>query len=206
MLKEVFISLVSEYTEDKEYVNSLWDQIFKNHSKENRYYHNLSHLENVYKHLRCVKKDIFDWDMTLFSLFYHDYVYNILKKNNEERSAQKAIEVLYSLPIKSERIELCKEIIIATQGHQISKINDINYFTDADLSILGSSWQDYKMYFEQVRKEYINYPDFIYRKGRIKVLQQFINMPRIFKTHYFYDIFENQAKKNLQKEIILLSK
>ncbi|SEM05868.1 Predicted metal-dependent phosphohydrolase, HD superfamily [Aquimarina amphilecti] len=206
MLKEIFIELVSKYSNDQKVLYSLWDYIAKNYGKKNRYYHNLSHLENLYQKLLLVQKEIFDWDIVLFALFYHDCIYNVLKQDNEERSAQKAEEVLSSLFISSERVELCKEIILATKGHQISKNNDVNYFTDADLSILGSRWIDYEMYFKQVRKEYKYYPDFMYNKGRIKVLQHFIEMPKIYKTRHFYNTLEKQAKQNLQKEIDLLSK
>ncbi|WP_299221115.1 hypothetical protein [uncultured Aquimarina sp.] len=206
MLKEVFISLVSKYSVDKEYANSLWDEIAKNHSKKNRYYHNLSHLENLYYNLLSIQEEILDWDIILFAIFYHDFVYNVLKQDNEEQSAQKAIDVLRSLSIDPERIQLCKEIILATKGHQISEKMDVNHFTDADLSILGSTWADYETYYKNVRKEYKYYPDFMYNKGRIKVLKHFIDMPRIFKTDYFYNTLENQAKNNLRQEINLLSK
>lgn len=191
---------------DKEYADSLWDEIARNHSKKNRYYHNLSHLENLYQNLLLIKEEILDWDIILFAIFYHDFVYNVLKQDNEEKSAQKAIDILRSLSIDPKRIQLCKEIILATKGHQISKDKDVNYFTDADLSILGSSWEDYKTYYRNVRREYKYYPDFMYNKGRIKVLKHFLDMSRIFKTDYFYHKLENQAKNNLRQEIHLLSK
>jgi len=206
LLKDIFISLASTYSENPEYIASLWNKISKNHNKKNRYYHNLTHLEKVYQNLKSVKPNIKDWDITLFALFYHDYIYNVLKKDNEERSAQKAVHVLRTLSIDSERSALCKDIILATQGHQITENSDINYFTDADLSILGSSWQEYQAYYTNVRKEYKYYPNFMYHKGRIKVLQHFIDMPRIFKTDTFYNKFEKQAKNNLQQEINFLSK
>ncbi|KAA1247742.1 hypothetical protein [Aquimarina sp. RZ0] len=204
MLEEVFFSLISNYSEDSKYIALLWDEIVKNHSKKGKFYHTLDHLEHVYQNLLLVRKDSTDWDMIVFSLFYHDYVYNILKQNNEEKSALKAIDVLSSLHIETKRIELCNQIILATKGHHISENSDVNYFTDADLSILGSSWKVYESYFKNVRKEYKYYPDFAYNKGRIKVLKHFIDMPRIFKTDYFYHKFEHQAKNNLQKEINVL--
>ncbi|AXT51640.1 hypothetical protein D1818_12630 [Aquimarina sp. BL5] len=191
---------------DKEYTDSLWDEIARNHSKKSRYYHNLSHLENLYQNLLLIKEEILDWDIILFAIFYHDFVYNVLKQDNEEKSAQKAIDILGSLSIDPERIQLCKEIILATKGHQISKDKDVNHFTDADLSILGSSWEDYRTYYTDVRREYKYYPDFMYNKGRIKVLKNFLDMSRIFKTDYFYHRLENQAKNNIRQEIHLLSK
>ena len=206
MLKEVFITLTSPYAMDQAYINILWDDILKNHNKKNRYYHTIFHLESLYKSLVPIKKNINDWDIILFALFYHDYIYNPLKQNNEELSAKKAVTILSLLSIPKERIELCKEIILATKKHQSSKNKDVNYFTDADHSILGTPWQTYQSYFKNVRKEYKYYPDVLYNKGRIKVLQHFIQMPRIYKSDYFYSKLESQAKNNIQKEISILSK
>ncbi|WP_109435858.1 MULTISPECIES: HD domain-containing protein [Aquimarina] len=205
MLKEVFITLLSNYTKDVDYIKSLWSDVVKYHSKRNRHYHNLSHLEHLYHNLTEVKNEIKDWDMVIFALFYHDYIYNALKQDNEAQSAKKAVEILHALSIDKHRSLLCKEIILATKGHNISKNSDINYFTDADLSILGSDWENYQVYFKNVRKEYKYYPDFMYNKGRIKVLNHFIAMPVIFKTDYFYHKFELRAKENLRQEIDFLS-
>ncbi len=206
MLKEVFISLLSGYTKDSGYIESLWNAITQYHGKKNRYYHNLSHLEHLYSNLTKVQNKINDWDMVLFALFYHDYIYNALKQDNEEQSAKKVVEVLHALSIEKHRILQCQEIILATKGHHTSENQDINYFTDADLSILGHHWEAYEIYFKNVRKEYTYYPDFMYNKGRIKVLKHFLNMPKIYKTDHFYNKFEKQAKDNLQEEINILSK
>ncbi len=96
-------------------------------------------------------------------------------------------------------------MILATKGHQVTNNETINYFTDADLCILGSTWDAYKNYYTNVRKEYQYYPDWMYKKGRIKILQHFIAMPQIFKTTPFFNNFETQAKENLHREIAWLT-
>ncbi len=206
MLKEVFISLLSRHSKDSKLIESLWTDIEKKYSARNRYYHNLKHLEHIYQDLLKVKNQIQDWDMVLFALFYHDYQYNILKQDNEEKSAKKAITVLNSLNVNDNRIKLCEEIILATKGHYISENDDVNFFTDADLAILGSEWEEYKEYFNNVRKEYNYYPGLIYNRGRVKVLRQFIEMPRIYKTDHFFIANEGNAKINIEHEIELLSR
>ncbi|MDY8136951.1 hypothetical protein [Aquimarina sp. 2201CG5-10] len=205
MLENIFTSLISRYSNDQTYIDHLWDSIVKKHNKKKRYYHNLIHLEHLYQKLDPIKSEIQDWDMVLFALFYHDYVYNILKKDNEEQSADMAKKIIRSLSIQEDRAEFCSSIIHATKRHLISTNTDINYFIDADLSILGSSWQEYETYFNSVRKEYKYYPDFMYNKARIKILKHFISMPRIFKTDHFFNKLECKAKYNLQEEVNLLS-
>ena len=206
MLKEAFYTLFSAYSQDDDFIKSSWQEIANAHQQKGRYYHNLKHLEHLYRCLVLVKKEIQDWEIVLIAIFYHDYVYNILKKDNEKQSAKKAALILDKLSFDKTRIDLCVEMINETKGHSISDNTDINHFTDADLSILGGDWQLYKTFAENVRQEYRFYPDFMYKKGRLNMLNHFLMMPRIFKTHYFFNQFETKARENLQREIELLSK
>jgi predicted metal-dependent HD superfamily phosphohydrolase len=204
MLKEHFIFLINNYSNDTNLIAQLWNEIEKNYSNKNRHYHTLSHLENLLIQLSEVKKEIKNWDTILFSLFYHDAVYNVLKSNNEEKSAELAEKRMKQISVPLQLIEECKSQIIATKKHNFDSNNDTNYFTDADLSVLGQSWEVYSEYFKNVRKEYRFYPNLIYNSGRKKVLNHFLNMDRIFKTEYFYYKFELQAKENLQRELEIL--
>ena len=89
--------------------------------------------------------------------------------------------------------------------HLNIKIIENADFTDADLSILGKPRAEYITYMDNVRKEYKMYPDFMYNKGRIKVLEGFLAMDRIYKTTFFHKNFETQAKDNITFEIKKLS-
>lgn len=45
----------------------------------------------------------------------------------------------------------------------------------------------------------------MYNRGRKKALKHFLEMDRIFKTDYFFQKYENQARINLQKELEILT-
>jgi predicted metal-dependent HD superfamily phosphohydrolase len=111
---------------------------------------------------------------------------------------------MQKLAIDDSKIGAVFNQILATQSHQNTNDNDTNYFTDADLSILGESWENYLVYSQQIRAEYIQYANEVYVPGRIKVLTHFWEMERIFKTSYFYNLYETKAKQNLENEIKLL--
>jgi predicted metal-dependent HD superfamily phosphohydrolase len=111
---------------------------------------------------------------------------------------------MQQVSVSSDIIERCKNQILATKSHSKSTDSDTNYFTDADLSVLGQPWEIYRLYYKNVRKEYAIYPDFIYNPGRKKVIQHFLSMNSIFKTDYFYNQFEKVAKENLLKELSYL--
>jgi len=204
MLKEIFIELASKYTGNQSLINNLWEEIEKSYSGKNRHYHTLFHLDNLLEQLREVKTEIKEWDTVLFSLYYHDIVYNSLKSDNEERSAALAEKRMVQLSVPNEIIKNCKNQILATKSHLEHSDSDTTYFTDTDLSILGQSWEIYSIYFKNVRKEYSIYPDLIYNPGRKKVLTHFLARNRIFKTDYFFHKFEQQAKQNIQKEVDML--
>jgi predicted metal-dependent HD superfamily phosphohydrolase len=201
VLKEIFIELLTKYTDNERVKNKLWTEIEKNYSSKKRHYHTLQHLDNLLSQLTEVKSEIQNWETTLFTLFYHDIIYNSIKSDNEEKSAGLAEKRMTQISVSNYEIELCKKQILATKSHIKSIDSDTNYFTDADLSILGQNWETYLLYCKNVRKEYSIYPAIVYNPGRKKVLNHFLSMDRIFKTDFFYNKFETQAKQNLQQEI-----
>jgi predicted metal-dependent HD superfamily phosphohydrolase len=201
MLRDYFLQLLQGYTDNTHQANQLWTEIEVHYSEKKRHYHTLTHLEQLLQLLLECKTLVADWDTILFSLFYHDIIYNPLRQDNEEHSAELAVKRLNSLSYPLHKSANCYAQILATKGHQLSKDRDTNIFTDADLSILGSNEKTYTQYVTNIRKEYIVYPDFLYRKGRIKVLQHFLLMKQIYKTSYFYERFEEQARLNLSAEL-----
>lgn len=201
MLKDIFFGLMLRNEGGEELAADAWAEIEKNYSRKKRYYHNLGHLQAMYNQLLPHQSLVQDWDSILFSLFYHDVVYNVLRKDNEERSATIAMLLLEKINFPPERRLLCYEQIIATKTHAVSRHPDTNLFTDADLSILGQERAVYETYCKQVRKEYAVYPDILYRPGRKKVVQHFLDMERIFKTDTFFSLLEKTARENLQWEL-----
>lgn len=201
MMKEVFFNLISKHTTSHDSTENLWLEIEQNYSEKGRYYHNLQHIENMYSELELCKQMVSDWDTILFSLFYHDIIYDPVAKDNEEQSAKKAVYNLTVINYPIEKIDRCKNQILATKTHALTPDNDTCLFTDADLSILGAKWTYYKTYYQQIRKEYAIYPDIIYNPGRKKVLEHFLDMDFIFKTTYFRDKYELKAKENILKEL-----
>lgn len=155
----------------------------------------------MFRELSDVKEKLRDWDTALFSVFYHDVVYNPLRRDNEERSIVIAENRLRYIDVPEGKIADCKAQILCTQTHQHCADSDSNFFTDADLSILGQDWERYEAYAIAVRQEYALYADNLYYPGRKAVLHHFLQMNRIFKTQDFFDKYEKQARENLLHEL-----
>jgi len=178
----------------------MWLEVEKNYSKSNRYYHTLSHLENLLGELTPLKDKFTNWDTIVFAVAYHDIVHNTLKTNNEEKSADLAVKQLETIGFPRDQISICKKIILATKKHEPVNF-ETNLFTDADLSILGADPETYKTYSQHIRKEYSIYPDMVYNPGRKKVLIHFLEMKSIYKTMEFSGRYESNARLNLQTEL-----
>lgn len=203
-LNSIFADLISKFSDNEKLKTDYWQEIEKSYSQKNRKYHNLTHLENMILELENVKEETSDYDVMLFSVFYHDIIYKATSKDNEEKSAEVAKTRLDKLNISNERITKIYNQILATKSHKRSDDSDTNFLLDADLAILGKDWKVYENYIQQIRKEYSIYPDFLYNPGRKKVLTHFLQFDEIFKTDHFKEKYEKMARENIQREISML--
>ncbi|TGL98024.1 hypothetical protein EHQ76_13405 [Leptospira barantonii] len=200
-LKQTFFETASRYSSDIDLIESLWKEIATRYGEPHRHYHNLSHLETLLSLILEIKIFATDWDCILFTMYYHDVVYDVTQNDNEEQSANLAEKRLREIGFPTTRIGLCKSQILATKGHSQSEDNDTNLFTDADLSILGQNWDNYSKYYKNIRTEYSIYSDADYSQGRKKVLHYFLDLERIYKTKFFFERFETSARENLTREL-----
>ncbi len=204
-LKNTWWILASGYSNDEDVIEHLWSEIQTYHSAVNRFYHNLHHLVFMLEKAESFKRNIICFDTFLFSIFYHDIIYDINRQDNEYQSSLKARECMTNLGVPEEQISKCMDQILATKDHEERKDPDTNLFTDIDLAILGEEWNVYEDYTKKIRLEYSIYPGDIYNSGRINVLKHFLDMEKIYKTSEFYNRCEKRARVNLEKEIELLS-
>ena len=185
----------------------LYQNLTDLYNSEDRFYHNLSHIEALLK-LSEEHRQLLESQKNIdFVIWYHDAIYDASKSNNEEESAQLAKKDLTKLGLDANIIENCYDLIIATKTHQLPKdldSFDSQFLLDIDLSILASERAKYIEYTQHIRKEYTIYPDSIYKEGRKKVLRHFLEMEHIYKTELFQNLWEFRAKENLSYEISLL--
>ncbi|MCG8327696.1 MAG: hypothetical protein MI974_08430 [Chitinophagales bacterium] len=182
---------------------NLWEEIEKHYNSKNRHYHNLTHLSNMIEEFEKYEAKIEHKELLLFSIFYHDIIYNPIRKDNELKSAEKMKFRLKQINISEEIIDSCFRQILQTQSHQISGSNstDDKYLLDFDLEILGKDWETYKEYTQQIRKEYWMYPMPVYKKGRKAAMTQFLEREFIYCTEVYREQKEYQARMNIMREI-----
>ncbi len=202
-LEKIYSELLSNIGFSANEIQKNWIDLEKAYSKKSRHYHNLTHLKEMIASFETYRDKLQNPNEVLFSIFYHDFVYLASKKDNELKSAE------YALTVLPENVNLNKQLVFdaicATQQHKQNTIEDINWLIDFDLKILAKDWEDYTIYFEQIRKEYRIYPDFLYKPGRAKALKHFLENEFIFQTEEFRGLYEEKARANIEKEILLLT-
>lgn len=184
-------------------INSLWYDIEKGYSAKSRHYHNLNHLKEMIELFDIYHSILKNPNEVLYSIFYHDYIYKATRKDNELKSADHALAILPDDVLLNK--QLVFDAICATQLHQHNEIEDINWLIDFDLKILSKDWEAYQTYCNQIRKEYKIYPNILYKPGRKKALEHFLEQEFIYKTEIFRNLFDEKAKANIKREIILLT-
>lgn len=182
------------------------NKVKNEYDKENRYYHNWSHIISSLNELYEIKHIIKDEDFLnlFFWIIFHDIIYksNTKKWNNEIESANYAEKIIKDMDIKELDIFEIKRIIILTIDHKANN-NDIvwNLMLDIDMAILWKDEIEYYAYKKSIRAEYSEYNENEYINNRLIFLKSIIKRERIFKTQYFFEKYENQARINITKEI-----
>lgn len=201
-LKKDWEALCRKYTDDDALILNYWTELKTKYSKSNRYYHNLDHIKSMLSLSARHQSRLSDPDVVQFAIWYHDIVYNYMRKDNEEKSAIIAGQRLKVLGLNFEQINDCMEMIRCTQNHKPNRedIDDVHYLLDFDLKVLSWERADYKQYTQNIRKEYVLVPGMIYRKGRKKAMQQFLEREQIYYAPEF-EQYESTARENIEWEL-----
>ena len=192
-----FIAPSSAHTE------SIYQQLIQRYSESHRHYHTLTHIQRMFAAWEPFQAQLDDPVSVAWAIWFHDVIYKPLRKDNEEKSAEFARNTLQQLAAPQAQIAEVEKMILASANHMHppqAASNDLLFFLDIDLLILGSHREEYQEYTQQIRKEYRQVPGFMYRSGRKKVVQAFLGAPQIFKTPPFFQTYEQPAKENLQWE------
>lgn len=202
-LKKYWAELAEKYSTDKLLTEQCFQKLAKAYNETHRYYHQTEHINSMLDEIYNCKDNTIDQDTLLFATWFHDVVYNPRKHDNEASSAEIAALELRKLSVPEEIIKKVKGLILATADHTNvqSPGPDTSFFLDCDLKVLGAENRDYLQYAENIRKEYKHVLSFIYKRERKKILKRFITSTTIYRTEYFRNKYEQQARKNISTEI-----
>lgn len=206
-LRSKWNELVEEFN-NKTVADRHYEALVKAYAGRKRFYHNLTHIEDLYRLFEEYRPEIQSPRVFQFAIWYHDVVYKILHAQvNEKLSARKAGLQLKELSWEEDKFRQVEALIRDTRFHRIQAsegLPDAPWLLDMDLAILGAEPERYDEYRDQIRREYWIVPTPVFRAGRVKTLRRLLSRERIYHTDAFYKNREEQARKNIKRELAKL--
>jgi predicted metal-dependent HD superfamily phosphohydrolase len=170
-------------------------------SEPHRRYHDIEHLADV---LSIVDEYGAAPEVRL-AAWYHDAVYDPRASDNEERSADLAVDALNALGAGGQAGEVARLVrLTASHDPDPGDVNGI-LLCDADLAVLARPADRYDRYAAAIRDEYRHVPDDDFRAGRAAVLRHLLDLPALYRTPELRDRWEAAARANLHRELDALS-
>lgn len=177
------------------------DEVVARYREPHRRYHGIGHLDALASEFEAVAGGP-GWRApaeVAAAMLFHDAVYVPWRRDNEERSAGLAHEVLDGGVLDVGRVE---RMIRATATHgrpiDVADDPDLAHFLDADLAILGAAPEEYARYEAGVRAEYAPWiPGFLYRRRREAFLAKLLRRDPLFHTAFFAERYEARGRENL---------
>jgi predicted metal-dependent HD superfamily phosphohydrolase len=204
-MKDEWLALMASLAVDETTAVALYADLTAHYEVDGRYYHNLSHIQNMLQTIRSMPADDYDETAVQLAVWFHDVIYDSRAADNEAQSAAYARQVLTPL-LAPELVAEVERLILLTITHDTA-VTDVNgrALLDADLATLGSDPATYDRYGAAIRREYAWVPDEIYRRERAKLLTRFLQKERIFIGAAFREQFEDRARQNLRRELAQLT-
>ena len=178
-----------------------YDRLTRAYAEDHRHYHNQRHIAECLGEFDAARHLVGQVEAVELALWFHDAVYDARAGDNEERSAALAKECLDGAGVPGLISKAVVELVMATKSHESSGNADAAVMVDIDLSILGQTEERFMEYEGQIRKEYKWVPKIIFGPKRAGILEGFLRRERIYKTDWFYDKYEERARRNIEGSV-----
>lgn len=178
-----------------------------------RVYHSTLHLAVALDALETIAGDARVPDRALWharlALWFHDAVHDGVARQDEGRSAELVAELLGPLAgtgVGDVDLTEVARLVMVTADHDPAPDDVVGgLVSDADLAVLGGSPAIYTRYTHQVRAEYCDVPDPLFRAGRAQVLRGLLDAGPLFRTAAGAAGWQDAAAVNLRGELALLA-
>jgi predicted metal-dependent HD superfamily phosphohydrolase len=173
------------------------------YAQPGRHYHDERHLDECLRALDGIH-DLSERERRVlrWAVLWHDAVYDPGLNRNEERSAELAERELRRCGVDEEDAAEVARLIRLTARHRAEPADRLGcLLVSIDLSILGSDPDRYRIYIEDVRKEYAHVPEPLWQAGRAAVLKRLLEVDPLYPDERFHAEFGERARRNMEWEL-----
>ena len=183
----------------------LYEQLLRSYAEPQRHYHTLQHLQECLALCSDVPGAVQHFGEVAVALWFHDAVYDVRGSDNEQRSADWAVQALQAAGAPASVQARVHALILATRHDALPAAGDAQLLVDIDLAILGVSPARFAEYAQQIRQEYAWVPEPVFLDKRQAILQSFLDRAQIYSTALFQARLEAQARRNLAEALAALA-
>jgi predicted metal-dependent HD superfamily phosphohydrolase len=184
---------------------TLRDELLAAYGEAHRRYHGVDHVASVLATLSELTAPRTATPAARLAAWFHDAVYDPARFDNEELSAELAVDRLTALGTDAGLVAEVRTLVLATKRHEVpataAPVTDHDELLDADMAILASPPATYEAYTAAIRAEYGHLDDAVFRAGRAAVLRTFLARPAIFTSAAGAQRFEARARANVAAEL-----
>jgi predicted metal-dependent HD superfamily phosphohydrolase len=181
--------------------DGLLEALRARYAEPHRHYHATEHLDACLRHFDTLQPLAQHPGEIALALWFHDAIYDIGVPGNEARSADWAQASLLQAGAAPEVAQRVHALVMATCHDVPPRTGDQEILLDVDLAILGAPPAVFARYEAQIRTEFADVPEDAFRQRRWRILQQFLDRPRIYHTELFHAAREAQARTNLERAV-----
>lgn len=175
-------------------------EILTRYAEPGRAYHTVEHVLDCLRWL-AASEELADRPLEVrLALIYHDVICSPGGIDNEKRSAELFRAHADASCLPNGPAERIVGMIESTALHGACD-GDGALVNDIDLAVLGSSPHQFARYEAAIRKEYEHVDERLFRAGRERILRSFLEGTSIYRTPFFGERLEAQARTNLSQAL-----
>jgi predicted metal-dependent HD superfamily phosphohydrolase len=191
-------------SQDMNDAKTAWSIVEARYSEPHRHYHDKQHLAHCLDQLDLAADIVEDPCQVEMAIWFHDLINDPGQATNEQQSADH-FRRLAAGAMAPDFIDAVAELILVTTHREKPPGKDQQFICDIDLASFGCPWECFMRDSKAVKAEFTGTDEEYYR-GKTTFLHAMLQRRRIFLTDFFNDLYEQQARENIQRLLELIER
>lgn len=195
-------------------IDNAGDDLITRWTAPDRRFHSIGHLVDLLQRVDELQQEAARPHLVRLAAWYHGAIFDAEERaasvrhpgENEAASAEFAREELTRMGTPDKAVAIVVSLVQGLERHAPAhKDPDAAVLSDADLAILATEPQRYRVYTKQVREEYAHVSELEYLETRQRILMRLMARDRIYVSPLARD-WERQARENVTAELTRLKR